>query len=75
MAAAATPPTPLIHSPFRRAVDQSWLEGSKGIANITVANNSFTAIGAPPFASSMAQVLDSDPDVVNLVVSGNTVVQ
>ena len=38
------------------SVDESWLEGSKGIANITVANNSFTAIGAPPYAATMKQV-------------------
>lgn len=55
--------------------DQGWLEGSKGIANITVVNNSFAHIGAPPYASNMGQVLDHDPDVVNLYVANNVVEQ
>ena len=53
--------------------DLPWMEGSKGIANITVNGNTFIDIGSPPYASTMAQVLDSDSDVVNLVVEGNTV--
>jgi hypothetical protein len=52
--------------------DPGWLEGSAGIQNVTIAGNSFTAIGNPP-ATSMGQILDVGAGVENVTSTGNTV--
>ncbi len=52
--------------------DASFLEGTKGIRNVGIVNNTFTAIGFPP-ATNMSGVLDADADVQGLVVEDNVV--
>ena len=52
--------------------DFPFLEGTRLIANVSVVNNTFAAVGYPP-AQTMGEILTADPDVENLVVYGNTV--
>lgn len=52
--------------------DPSWLEGSAGLSNVSVVGNTFKAIGDPP-ATSMAQIMRVDANVVNVTVTGNVV--
>jgi hypothetical protein len=52
--------------------DWAFLEGSRGLENISVVGNVFAGVGFPP-AINMSQVIYADPDVKGLVVEGNTV--
>jgi hypothetical protein len=52
--------------------DWAFLEGSRGLQNISVVGNAFAAVGDPP-ARNMSQVIHADPDVAGLVVENNTV--
>lgn len=69
----------LVNTSFTRAgagvhvvYDASFLEGTKGIRNVSVLGNTFNAIGSPP-AANMSEVLDADPDVQELFVENNIV--
>lgn len=52
--------------------DPPWLEGSRGIENVTISNNVFTEVSYPSF-TDIKQIIDADKDVQNLVVEGNTI--
>jgi hypothetical protein len=52
--------------------DWAFLEGSRGLENISVVGNAFEAVGSPP-ARNISQVIYADPDVAGLRVEGNTV--
>lgn len=53
--------------------DSAFLEGTKGIRNVSVTDNTFDDIGFPP-ATNMSGILDADPDVESLMVVGNVVI-
>ena len=52
--------------------DEGWLEGSTDIANVGIINTTFREIGYPP-AKTMNDILHIAYNVVNVTVSGNTV--
>jgi len=51
--------------------DQSFLEGSLGIYNITISNNTFTSILGCTQANNC--VTSKDPEIPNLILVRNTV--